>query len=100
MDCSAYVSWVLYEYLGASKFSNIYRSYDFNDQSKWLPGWTKININNIQPGDILVKNGHVGIYIGNGHTLEAGSTNSIRKEYTYNSVQSVINAYNFAIRIE
>lgn len=99
IDCSAYVSWVLNQYLGNDKFGARWWSGDYNDSSKWLSGWTKININDIAAGDILVKKGHVGIYIGNGKTLEAGSTNAIRKDYSYGSVQSVIKDYTFAIRI-
>lgn len=100
IDCSAYVSWVLNQYLGSDKFPTRWWSGDFANESKWISGWQKININDIQAGDILWKNGHVGIYIGNGYTLEAGSTNTIRSQNSYNgNIQSIINNYEFAIRI-
>ena len=101
IDCSAYVSWVLNQALGEATFASRCTSAWFADSNNWTSkGWEKININDIQAGDILWKSGHVGIYIGNGRTLEAGSTNSIRSEYSYGSLQSVINNYEFGIRIK
>lgn len=99
IDCSAYVSWVLNQYLGNENFNNRKTSHWFAQQGNWPSGWQKINIANIQPGDILWKNGHVGIYIGNGRTVEAGCTRAIRGEYSFGSIQSVMNNYTFAIRI-
>jgi len=99
IDCSAYVSWVLNQYLGDELFSTRWWSGNFGDESYWPAGWEKININDIQAGDILWKSGHVGIYIGDGKTVEAGSTRAIRSEYSYGNLQTVKSNYTFAIRI-
>lgn len=99
IDCSAYVSWVLNTYLGDTVFSTRWASPNFGNQSKWPSTWKKININDIQPGDILWKSGHVGIYIGDGKTVEAGCTDAIREEYSHGSLQSVTSTYTFGIRI-
>lgn len=62
IDCSSFVSWVLYragftEFAGHQKNSAVFKS------NPW--GWQTINsISSAQPGDILVYNGHVEIYAG------------------------------------
>lgn len=104
IDCSAYVSWVLSQYLGSS-FSARRTSHWFNNSANWPSGWQRVAMNDIEAGDILVRfdetsnTGHVGIYIGNGKTVEAGSTESIRAQNSYGNKRKVINAYEFAIRI-
>jgi len=67
IDCSAYVSWVLYEcgyedFGGYQKSSGYFMSEDF--KSKY--GWTVISVNGdcsskVQPGDIVARSGHVDI---------------------------------------
>lgn len=100
IDCSAFVSWVLYE--SGIDIGRQTSHFFYNEQytSYTQYNWQKItNWNDLQPGDILVKSGHVGIYIGDGYTLEAGSTNAIRAEKSYGNISSVQNEYSFAVRV-
>ena len=67
IDCSAYVSWVLYEcgyddFKGYQKSSGYFMTEDF--KSKY--GWTVISVDGdcsskVQPGDIVARSGHVDI---------------------------------------
>lgn len=76
MDCSHYVSWVLYEY-GYTEFEgaqqNTYTLVGTNWNAKY--GWEEIAIGNgdvssqLEPGDILVRNGG-----GGGHTCIVADT--------------------------
>jgi len=100
IDCSAYVSWVLNQYLGDEKFKSRKTSHWFADEENWPSGWKKIDINDIQAGDILWKSGHVGIYIGSGKTVEAGSTRAIRSDYSFGSIQTITKTYTFGIRVQ
>lgn len=100
IDCSAFVSWVLYESgidIGRKSSSFFYNeNYETYTQYNWqkITDW-----NDLQPGDILVKSNHVGIYIGNGSSVEAGSTNAIRKESSFGNLNSIKNYYSFAVRV-
>ncbi len=62
VDCSSYVSWVLYR-LGFNEFGGKQKSsIDFNN-NPW--GWQEVNsINQAVAGDILCYSGHVEIYAG------------------------------------
>ena len=100
IDCSAFVSWVLFESgidIGRQSSHFFYnQSYERYTQYNW----TKItDWNDLQPGDVLVRRGHVGIYEGDGYTLEAGSTGSIRAEHSYGNITSVASRYSFAVRV-
>lgn len=77
IDCSSYVSWVLYEsgfsqFAGYQKTSSYFASNPMN--------WEKVTKGNLQPGDIMVftGQGHVQIYAGNGTYYNCGSNNSIK----------------------
>jgi cell wall-associated NlpC family hydrolase len=49
------------------------------------PGNTKeVSANSLQPGDILWKSGHVGMFIGNGRFVHAASTKSGIREDAFN----------------
>lgn len=68
-DCSGFVYWCLNQvgvrqsYLTSSGWRNVGR-------------YTKItNFNDIQAGDIVVVNGHVGIAAGGGTVIDASSSN-------------------------
>ncbi|MNL62190.1 Murein DD-endopeptidase MepS/Murein LD-carboxypeptidase precursor [compost metagenome] len=76
-DCSSFVSRLYSKYFGLSRLdygrgnsgtSNIYTNCHAN--------FTQVSMNDIQPGDILWRDGHVALYIGNNQTAEAASTNS------------------------
>ena len=106
-DCSAYVTWVLYEYGytelgGHQKVSSWY-----SNQENWKAyGWQKINIDDIQAGDIVSMDGHVEIYAGDKYVLNCGSPEAIQRSQTeslFASRASVIDYYRgrngFGIRV-
>lgn len=64
-DCSGLVSFCL-----TGRYSHTYSSSDF-------VGLTKVN--NPQPGDICVRVGHVGVYIGGGQMIHAPHTGDVVK---------------------
>lgn len=78
IDCSSYVSWVLYEagfkeFAGYQKTSSYFLKNPMN--------WEKItSIDKLQPGDILVYTGHVQIYAGDGKYYNCGGDKSIQHE--------------------
>lgn len=65
IDCSSYVSWVLYR-AGVPGFEGGQKSSAVFNSNPW--GWQTVSIENAQPGDILVYYGngnhHVEIYAG------------------------------------
>lgn len=54
IDCSAYVSWVLYS-AGYDSFK-AHQETNFEGNNH---GFKEVDINNVQPGDVLVEDGHV-----------------------------------------
>ena len=64
-DCSGLVSFCL-----TGRYSHTYSSSDF-------VGLTKVS--NPQPGDICVRVGHVGVYIGGGQMIHAPHTGDVVK---------------------
>lgn len=105
IDCSAYVSWVLYE-LGYQEFGTQKSSSWFKSNGQKLCdkyGWqmiTPVNSSTLQPGDILVvyESGgshHVEIYAGNGRSYSCGSNSSIRAD----TISTNFSKYNFALRV-
>lgn len=68
-DCSSFVSWAYYQ-TGNPLPGVIMCSGDIGRLGS-QPGWQQISIDKAQPGDILWKSGHVGLYAGNGQTVEA-----------------------------
>ena len=76
IDCSSYVSWVLYEY-GYSDFKGGQKTTQVFKNTNWSSkyGWQEIDVgggenpyNSIQPGDIFVRdpgnnNGHVTLVV-------------------------------------
>lgn len=75
MDCSGFVSWVYHD---VGVMTGLYSSWGFHDKEmKLAPGYEAvgpfpINISEMQPGDILWRKGHVGLYIGGGMQLDWG----------------------------
>ena len=105
IDCSAYVSWVLYK-MGFSEFDKQWRSIDFKNKADELCekyGWQKItpvNSTTLQPGDILVVyveggNHHVEIYAGDGRSYSAGGNNSIHAD----TISTSFGKFQFALRV-
>ena len=85
IDCSAYVSWVLYE-AGFTQFKgDQHRSSDF---AKNPYNWEKISKENLQAGDIMVYRGHVQIYAGNRKYYSCGSPDSIKIDGWGTSIDS------------
>lgn len=68
-DCSSFVSWAYYQ-TGNQLPGGIMTSSEIAKLGS-QPGWQQISIDQAQPGDILWKSGHVGLYAGNGQTVEA-----------------------------
>ena len=100
-DCSAYVTWVLYQY-GYTEFRTQKTSSWFNGDGPASKGWSVLPASSAQPGDILVTSGHVEIYAGDG-TYAAGCTDAIRREKSYsgNSLSQIIawGGFTKAIRV-
>ena len=71
-DCSSFVSWAYYQ-TGNQLPGGIMTSSEIAKLGS-QPGWQQISIDQAQPGDILWKSGHVGLYAGNGQTVEAKGT--------------------------
>lgn len=91
IDCSSYVSWVLYE-SGYTEFKgHQHTSSDFCNNTM---NWQVIDREeDLQPGDILAYEGHVEIYAGNGKIYNAGSTKAIREtKQPYNKTRSFYTA--------
>lgn len=88
IDCSAYVSWVLYEY-GYTEIKGWQKtsSWFFGECTSHYPSWKKVSLSQAQAGDILAKEGHVEIYVGNGKVYNCGATSAIRaKEPTSQTI--------------
>ena len=95
IDCSSYVSWVLYE-AGFTQFKgHQHRSADFATNPY---NWEKISKENLQAGDILVYSGHVEIYAGNGKYYNCGGPESIQHEAPSAYGGSSSNAFKFGLR--
>ena len=105
IDCSAYVTWVLYEY-GYTEFAGHQKDTAwFMGSGPSKMGWTILKPSEAKTGDLLVKSGHIEIFAGDGvGTYAAGSTNAIRTEISYKgcSLSKIIAAGGFtrAIRVK
>lgn len=105
IDCSAYVTWVLYEY-GYTEFAGHQKDTAwFMGSGPSKMGWTILKPSEAKAGDLLVKSGHIEIFAGDGvGTYSAGSTNSIRKDISYKgcSLSKIISDGGFtrAIRVK
>ena len=103
IDCSAYVSWVLYMYT-EGKFNKSLKSYNFVSKCKsetYFPNLGfqvikgQVTKSKCKPGDILLVNGHVEIYKGEGKSYSAGSTHGIRAR---NGTTTNFSRFNYIIR--
>lgn len=87
IDCSAYVTWALYEYGYTELEGHQKVSWQLRDMGKeGYAGWKLIDIEDIQPGDLVFRSSphnHIEIYAGGELVLSCGSTKSIRAEYVY-----------------
>lgn len=88
IDCSAYVSWVLYDYGYQELFQNNgnwqYIVSTFRDKQSYLEstyGWVYKDPSQAQPGDLLIYDNweHIEIYAGGDDQYGAGSTDAIRR---------------------
>lgn len=94
IDCSSYVSWVLYN-AGYSEFGGDSNSSSSFQANSW--GFKVINKKNVKPGDILVyqtaTTGHVEIYAGMSggqvKVYNAGSNNAIKNSGTTTSYRGL-----------
>lgn len=74
VDCSSYVSWVITQYTGRMQ---LYSSVQILNNAM---GFEEVSLSELQPGDIVVRSGHVEIYAGDNRTFNCGSTKAIRAE--------------------
>lgn len=84
IDCSAYVTWVLYEY-GYSELEGWQKvvSWFANENTIKKYGWKVYPASQAQAGDVLIKDGHMEIYVGNNRSYNCGSTQAIREETSF-----------------
>lgn len=86
VDCSSYVSWVLYEYGYKKEFGGWQHvaSTFINNKSRYERdfGWVYKSPSQAQAGDIIVRSDHIEIYAGNGRYLNCGTTEAIRRPLT------------------
>ena len=61
IDCSSYVSWVLYE-AGFTEFEGYQKTSGVFTSNPW--GWQEVSVSEAQPGDIVTYSGHVEIVAG------------------------------------
>lgn len=85
--CATFVSWVLQDAGYVTKEEHIqYGLNGANNLSRFLEnkkGWTRVNSDQMEAGDIMVYDGHVQIYAGDGTTYNAGSGPNIRRDSPY-----------------
>lgn len=81
--CATYVSWVLKEAGYINETIHGANSLASTLQSKYK--FKKIDKNQLQAGDIMVSNGHIQIYAGNGQIYNAGYTEAIQRANPYTS---------------
>ena len=84
IDCSSYVSWVLYE-AGYTEFAGYQTTSSGFNANRW--GWQTVSVADAQPGDILVYSGHVEIVAANEggnkfRVYNCGGNDSINAEGT------------------
>ena len=94
IDCSSFVSWVLYE-AGFEEMEGYQQtSYTFL-ANKW--GWQELSVSDAQPGDLLVYSAHVEIVAGDAGdrflVYNCGSNNSINAEGTSELPESSTSGY-------
>lgn len=94
VDCSSFVSWVLYE-AGFSEFKGHQKTSGVFYSNPW--GWEEISVSQAQPGDILVYSGHVEIVAGEGsdrfRVYNCGGNESIKAEGTSDLPESSNSEY-------
>lgn len=76
-DCSSFVSRLYTQYFGISRLdSGSAGKGTDNIRANCKSKYTQVSMTSLQPGDILWRDGHVALYIGNNQTAEAASTRS------------------------
>lgn len=81
-DCSGLVMWC---------YSQVGKSLPHNSESLYSSAKARIPISEAEPGDVLYRSGHVGIYVGNGQAIHAPTTGDVVR---YTSASS----FNCALR--
>lgn len=99
IDCSAYVTWVLYEY-GYTELKGHQKTcrWFMNTSTMQKMGWTVLPATQAEAGDIVVNSHHMEIYAGDGKFYNAGSTEAIRREIS-NCGVGYLNDFTYAIRV-
>ena len=104
-DCSTFVTWVAYEYtkldiFKESKYSGWWMNNATNSKYNGVI-WDVVSKNNVQPGDILVRQGHVEIYAGNGKAYSCGGVkiNGIHYATGPGTKKCSLNTFTYVIRM-
>ncbi len=94
VDCSSYVSWVLYE-AGFTEFEGYQKTSGVFTSNPW--GWQEVSVSEAQPGDIITYSGHVEIVAGDAgdrfRVYNCGGNESISSPGTDELPESSISGY-------
>lgn len=94
VDCSSYVSWVLYE-AGFTEFEGYQKTSAVFTSNPW--GWQEVSVSEAQPGDIITYSGHVEIVAGDAgdrfRVYNCGGNESISSPGTDELPESSISGY-------
>lgn len=93
-DCSSFVSRLYTQFFAISRLDSgsAGRGTD-NIRANCKSQYTQVSMNSLQPGDILWRDGHVALYIGNNQTAEAASTKTgivVRTKGTYTEAFRIV----------
>ncbi len=94
VDCSSYVSWVLYE-AGFTEFEGYQKTSSTFTSNPW--GWQEVSVSEAQPGDIITYSGHVEIVAGDAgdrfRVYNCGGDESISSPGTEELPESSVSGY-------
>ena len=94
VDCSSYVSWVLYE-AGFTEFEGYQKTSSVFTSNPW--GWEEVSVSEAQPGDILTYSGHVEIVAGDAgdrfRVYNCGGDDSIKAKGTADLPESSVSGH-------
>lgn len=94
-DCSSFVSRLYNTYFGIARLDKSGRGSRGTDiiRNVCKERYMIVSMTSLQPGDILWRDGHVALYIGNNQTAEAASTSSgilVRTKGTFTEAYRII----------
>ena len=96
IDCSSYVTWVLIN-SGVRGFSNGMGQWTSSSFYSNAYGWQQVSVDQAQPGDILVYDGHVEIVAAQGSdsfiVYNCGGNSSIRSAGSGNLAEASVSGH-------